>query len=106
MKNLRADLDNNNMIYVLVLLDHTKAFDTVDHFIFLKKLDKLFCFSETACRLLRLYHTSRSHIVSYNGTCSVSGTFFLENALKKTTEYLLKFLYLFKSLILPVNNGK
>ena len=30
--------------------------------------------------------------------------FFLENALKKTTEYFLKFLFLFK--ILPVNNGK
>ena len=30
---------------------------------------------------------------------------FLENALKKTTEYFLKF-FLFESTILPVNNGK
>ena len=33
--------------------------------------------------------------------------FFLENAKKKkTTEYFLKFLFLFESTILPVNNGK
>ena len=33
-------------------------------------------------------------------------TFFLENALEKTTEYFPKFLFLFESTILPVNNGK
>ena len=71
VENLRADLDNN-MIFVLVLLDHSKAFDTVDHSILLKKLEKLFYFSETACRLLRSYLTDRSQIVSYNGTCSES----------------------------------
>ena len=32
--------------------------------------------------------------------------FFLENALKKATEYFLKYLFLFESTILPVNNGK
>ena len=31
---------------------------------------------------------------------------FLENALKKTTEYFLKFLFFFESTILPVNNGQ
>ena len=31
---------------------------------------------------------------------------FLENDLKKTTEYFLKFLFLFENTILPVNNGK
>ena len=30
---------------------------------------------------------------------------FFENALKKATEYFLKFLFLFESTILPVNNG-
>ena len=34
-----------------------------------KKLEKFFCFWETACRLLRSYLTARSKIVSYNGTC-------------------------------------
>ena len=33
-------------------------------------------------------------------------TIFLENALKKTTEYFLKFLFLFKSTIFLVQNGK
>ena len=31
---------------------------------------------------------------------------FFENALKKTTEYFLKFLFLFESTIFPVINGK
>ena len=33
-------------------------------------------------------------------------TFFLEYALKKTTKYCLKFLFLFESTNPPVNNGK
>ena len=32
--------------------------------------------------------------------------FFLENTIKQTTKYFLKFLLLFKSTILSVNNGK
>ena len=35
-----------------------------------------------------------------------TNTFLLENALKKTTEYFPKFLLLFESTILAVNNGK
>ena len=38
------------------------------------------------------------------GRIVLQNTFFLENALKKTTEYFLKFLFLFESTILPVNN--
>ena len=60
------------MIYILVLLDQSRDFDTVDHSIFLKKLEKSFCFSETACRLLRSYLTGRPQFVSYNGTCPES----------------------------------
>ena len=33
-------------------------------------------------------------------------SFFLENALKNTIEYFLKFLFLFESTILSVNSGK
>ena len=43
---------------------------------------------------------------SWNLTLHIKGppnTFFLENALKKTTEYFLKFIFLFESTILPVN---
>ena len=64
--NLRADLDKN-MICILVLLDHSKAFDTVDHYILLKKLEK---FSTSRKQLVDYY--GRSQIVSYNGTCSES----------------------------------
>ena len=32
--------------------------------------------------------------------------FFLENALKETINHFLKFLFLFESAILPVNNGE
>ena len=35
-----------------------------------------------------------------------SNIFFLENGLKKTIEYFLKFLFLFEITILPVNNGR
>ena len=71
LQNLRASLDNN-MISILVLLDHSKAFNAVDHFILLRKPEKLLCFSETACRLLRSYLTVRSQISFYNGTYSES----------------------------------
>ena len=45
-------------------------------------------------------------IVTYTYIGSAKYFFFLENALKKVTEYFLKFLFLFESTILPVNNGK
>ena len=68
VETLSDDLDNN-MICILVLLHHSIVFD---HSILLKTLEKLFCFSETACRLLRSYLTGRFQIASYNGTCSES----------------------------------
>ena len=43
------------------------------------------------------------HRILYIGSAN---TFFLENTLKKTTEYFLKFLFLFESTIIPVNNEK
>ena len=51
-------------------------------------------------------------IMHYNTVCfklyrvrQIPCFFFLENALKKTTEYFLKFIFLFESTILPVNSG-
>ena len=52
-----------------------------------------------------------SHLIvmndyNINHTTGPPNTFFLENALKKTVEYFRKFLFLFESTILPVNNRK
>ena len=43
---------NGINVAFLVLLDHTKAFDIIDHEILLQKLPELFYFSNTACNLL------------------------------------------------------
>ena len=43
--------------------------------------------------------------MDFSNTGSVKQLLFLENALKKTTKYFLKFLFVFESTILLVNNG-
>ena len=44
---------------------------------------------------------------NYSNNYRQTPFFFLENSLKKkTTEYFFKFLFLFETTILPVNNGK
>ena len=46
----------------------------------------------------------RKHIsVFFTGPPNI---FLLENILKKTTDFFLKFIFLFVSTILPVDNGK
>lgn len=54
----------------MVLLDHSKAFDTVDHKILIQKLEKLFFFSTTACKLLWSYLCRRSQAVVLNNKYS------------------------------------
>ena len=49
--DLRLELDENCVSF-LVLLDHTKAFDTVNHKILLNKLRKLFNFCNSAGSLI------------------------------------------------------
>ena len=60
--DLRLKL-NENYIMFLIILDHTKAFDTVDHKILLKKLQTLFHFSNSACGLIRSYLMNRSQLI-------------------------------------------
>lgn len=51
------------MISFLILLDHSKAFDSVVHTTLLTKLDKLFSFSNTACGLIASYIGNRTQTV-------------------------------------------
>lgn len=69
VENLRVKLDDN-MVSFLVLLDHSKAFDTVDHTILITKLEKLFNFSSTACKLIQSYLSNRYQSVSMNNRIS------------------------------------
>lgn len=69
IENIRSDLDNN-MISFLVLLDHSKAFDSVNHLILTTKLEKLFYFSKSACKLIYSYLTGRSQVIYLNNKYS------------------------------------
>lgn len=65
VENIRSNMDENRASF-LVLLDHSKAFDTVNHEILLTKLDKFFNFSNTACKLISSYLNNRTQIVFHN----------------------------------------
>lgn len=62
VEGLRQKLDDK-MTSFLVLLDHSKAFDTVNHNILISKLKNLFHFSDTACKLMSSYLSNRSQTV-------------------------------------------
>ena len=66
--NLRLKLDDNCIAF-LVLLNHTKAFDPVDHKVLLRKL-QTFHFSNSACDLIRSYLINSSQRVYLNGKIS------------------------------------
>ncbi|XP_075163338.1 uncharacterized protein LOC142235973 [Haematobia irritans] len=61
-EDLRRQLDSSNVSF-LVLLDHSKAFDTVDHHILCMKLSKFFNFAPQSTNLMRSYLSSRSQSV-------------------------------------------
>ena len=75
--------------------------------------NSLLLFVILACALKNLVSLRHKKILLFLMACVgwyVQGPpntfFFLENALKKTTEYFLKFLFIFESTILPINNEK
>ena len=55
---------------VLALLDFSKAFDSVNHSKLCDKLENLFNFSESACKLIFSYLCGRSQRVEVNGVLS------------------------------------
>lgn len=61
-EDLRSDMDQDKLV-ILVLLDHSKAFDTVDHGILYSKLKFFFSYSSTAVKLIQSYLGNRSQSV-------------------------------------------
>lgn len=68
-EDLRSNMDSNK-ISLLILLDHTKAFDSVDHNMLSMKLDKLFKFSSQSVNLIRSYLFQRTQYVVVGNFCS------------------------------------
>lgn len=68
-ENIRSNIDSNGLTY-LVLLDHSKAFDSVNHAILSTKLGRLFNFSSSAVALVRSYLVDRSQAVCMGGSSS------------------------------------
>lgn len=68
-ENIRRELDDGKVNF-LILLDHSKAFDTVDHQLLCTKLRYIFNFSSTSTKLISSYLTNRSQSVYVNNTTS------------------------------------
>ena len=60
-----SSLETNNVV-VLILLDLSAAFDTVDHTILLRRLDTMFRIKDDALLWLRSYLTDRTQTVVIN----------------------------------------
>ena len=61
---------DNHRVTLLVLLDLSSAFDTVDHEVLLRHLKKTFGIADTALQLFRSYLAGRSQRVLLNGSFS------------------------------------
>lgn len=67
--DIRQEIDSNRHT-ILVLLDFSKAFDSVDHTLLLRKLEIYFNFSTSAIALIKSYLFNRRQLVSCNGKSS------------------------------------
>lgn len=70
-ENIRRKLDDGYLT-ILVLLDHSKAFDTVNHKLLCRKLKHLFNFSSCAIDLIKTYLENRTQAVYINYSISSS----------------------------------
>ena len=61
---------DNQRVTLLVLLDLSSAFDTVDHEVLLRRLQKTFGIADTALQWFRSYLAGRSQSVLLNGSFS------------------------------------
>lgn len=69
VEGIRVNMDQNYLTFLL-LLDFSKAFDTVNHNIMIGKLRGNFKFGECSISLIRSYLTNRSQAVYGNGSFS------------------------------------
>ena len=69
MEEIQQDLFNKNYV-VLLLLDASSAFDTVDHSILWYKLEHEFHIGGSALRMIKSYLKNRSFSVAVNNTIS------------------------------------
>lgn len=69
VEDIRCQLDDNKITF-LTLLDHTKAFDTVNHSILSTKLEKFCNFSYSAIKLVSSYLHGRYQAVHMDGVSS------------------------------------
>jgi len=65
-EDIRMEIDDNKITF-LTLLDHTKAFDSLEPDILCGKLDYMFHFSSHAIQLIRSYLCQRSQYISLDG---------------------------------------
>lgn len=70
--DIREKYDNGE-ITILVLLDFSKAFDTLNFDVLLTKLDKYYGFDKDSIELLKSYLSNRFQIVATNSTVSNPG---------------------------------
>lgn len=68
-EEIRKEVDTGKVTF-LVLLDHSKAFDTVDHNLLCYKLEKMFNFSHSATKLMSSYLSNRHQYVETTTTHS------------------------------------
>lgn len=68
-EDIRKHIDNSDVSF-LVLLDHSKAFDMVDHRILCTKLEKIFNFSNSSTKLISSYLSGRRQSVFVNDLIS------------------------------------
>lgn len=68
-EDIRAGLDKGQ-VNVMVLLDFSKAFDSVNHSLLIEKLSSLLGFSSSACSLIHSYLNERSQFVEQHDDSS------------------------------------
>ena len=69
-EEIRLQVDKRQTMSFIILLDHSKAFDTVHHSILFHKFKHMRNFSPTALKLLSSYLSNRSQSV-YHGISNI-----------------------------------